>query len=118
MAAVMAIGCPLFNDRHRPEVLFPAGVVRQLGVAPGHLDTAVPQELLQTLQTHAGVQQLGGTGVPETMQTIALMRQACLVQILTKHHSGRSVAQALPSLAVKQTVLRRVSLCLLYTSDA
>ena len=74
MAAVMAIGFSLFDDRHRPEVLVPAGVIRQPGVAPGHLDAAVAQKLLQTLQAHAGVQQLGGTGVPQTMETIALMR--------------------------------------------
>ena len=55
MAAVMAIGFSLFDDRHGPEVFFPAGVVRQPGVTPGHLDTAVTQELLQALQAHAGV---------------------------------------------------------------
>jgi len=49
------MGFSLFDNCHRPEVLFPAGVVRQSGIAPGHLDAAVPQELLHTLQTHAGI---------------------------------------------------------------
>jgi len=39
----------LFDDRHRLEIFLPAGVVRQPGVAPGHLDVAMPQELLEAL---------------------------------------------------------------------
>jgi hypothetical protein len=46
MALVMAMAFSLFDDRHRSEVLFPAGVVCQPGIAPGHLDAAVSQELL------------------------------------------------------------------------
>jgi hypothetical protein len=55
MALVMAMVFSLFDARHRPEVLFPASVVRQPGIAPGHLDAAVPQELLQALQAHTSV---------------------------------------------------------------
>src|SRR4030042_4781954 len=102
MAVLMAMTLPFFDDRHRPEVLFPAGVVRQPGVAPGHLDAAVPQELLQALQAHAGVQQLGGTGVPETMEAITLRRQACYLQIFGEHHPARGVSQALASLAIEE----------------
>ena len=106
----MAIGFSLFDDRHGPEVLFPAGVVRQPGVTPGHLDTAMPQELLQTLQAHASVQQLGGTGMPEAMQTVALMRQAGGLQIFGEPHPDGGVTQLLSPLTVKQTFLGQVSL--------
>src|SRR5665647_2124374 len=109
MAVVMAIGFSLFDDRHGPEVFFPASVVRQPGVAPGHLDAAVAQELLQTLQTHAGVQQFGGTGVPETMEAVALMRQAGGLQVFSEPHADGGVTQAWSPLTVKQTFFGPVS---------
>ena len=37
----------LFDDRHRPKIFFSAGVIRQPGVAAGHFNIAVTQQLLQ-----------------------------------------------------------------------
>ena len=42
----------------------------QPGVTPGHLDTPVALELLQTLQTHPSVERLGGAGMPQTIEPL------------------------------------------------
>jgi hypothetical protein len=64
-----------FNNTHGFKVFFFPGSVRQLGIAKRHLQVAVPQQLLQTLDAHAGIEQLGGKGVPQTVQGVALVRQ-------------------------------------------
>ena len=48
-------GFPPFDPRHGPEVFLLPGSVRQPGVAPGHLQFGVAQQLLQTFQTQAGI---------------------------------------------------------------
>ena len=53
----MTTDLPPFDDGHGREVLFLPGPIREPGVTPGHLDRAVSQKLLNTLQPHAGVEQ-------------------------------------------------------------
>jgi len=55
IASVMAIDVPLFDKRHSPEIFLFPGLVRKLGIAPGHFQVGVSQQLLQTLQSHAGI---------------------------------------------------------------
>ena len=59
----MSIDPPVFDDCHGPKILFFACIVRQPGIPAGHLNTAVPQKLLKTLQSHAGIQKLAGKGM-------------------------------------------------------
>ena len=56
----MAIDPSAFYDCHGSKILFFTGIIRQSGIAARHLNAAVPQKLLNTLQPHAGIQQLAG----------------------------------------------------------
>ena len=53
-----------FNNAHGLEVFLFPGCVGQLSIAQGHLQIAVTQQLLQTLDAHAGIKQFGGKGMP------------------------------------------------------
>jgi hypothetical protein len=71
--SISVITVPPFDTGHRPEVFLLSSFISQPSIAPGLLYRAMTQQLLQTLQTHASIQELGGTGMPQTMQGITLM---------------------------------------------
>jgi len=62
----------------------------------------MPQDLLQTLDPHPGIQQLRGTGMPQTMQRIALLQDAGLLQVPLKHHPGGGIAQRASPLTINE----------------
>jgi hypothetical protein len=60
IALVMAIDPSTFDDCHGSKILFFACIIRQPGIPACHLNAAVAQKLLNTLQSHAGIQKLTG----------------------------------------------------------
>ncbi len=72
--SVMAIDLPPFDDLHRFIVFFSAGVIGQPCIAASHLDVAVAQKLLKTLQRHAAIEHLRSKGVSQAVQAIGFMR--------------------------------------------
>ena len=101
MASVIAIDASLLDDGHRPEVLLFAGGVGEPGIAPGHLDRAMPQERLQALQPHPGIEQLAGKGVPQAVQCVALVREIRLIQEHYKTRARHLIAQRAAVLATE-----------------
>ena len=77
-----------FNNGHGFKVLFFTGFVREPGIAQSHLQAAMAQKLLQTLQAHPGIEKLGGKGVTQAVQGIALVRKTCFFQIFNKLAPG------------------------------
>ena len=53
--SVMLMDGSFFDTCHGFIVFFFPGFIGQPGIAKGHLQAAVPQQLLQTLQAHAGI---------------------------------------------------------------
>jgi len=69
----MAINLPPFYNRHGSEVLFLPRLVRELRIAPRHIQRTVPHQRLETLNPHAGIEKLTGKGMAKRMQGIPLM---------------------------------------------
>ena len=76
----MTTDLPPFDDGHGREVLFLPGPIREPGVTPGHLDRAVSQKLLNTLQPHAGVEQFGCASMTQAVQGVSFMREPRLLK--------------------------------------
>ena len=72
--SVMAIDLPPFDDLHRFIVLFSSGVIGESGIAASHLDVAVAQKILKTLQRHAAIEHFRSKGMAQAVQTIGFMR--------------------------------------------
>jgi len=91
-----------FDPGHGPKVFLLPSFVGQTCVSSSLLQITMPQQLLQTLQAHPGIQQLRGAGMPKTMQRIAPLRNPGLLQITQKHHPGGRIAQGASPLTIKQ----------------
>jgi hypothetical protein len=75
-----------FEDAfHGIKILLLSGFVRKPRITPGDLHAAVAQQLPQTLKGHGGIQQIGGKGVSQTVQTVAAVLQAGFLQTLFKY---------------------------------
>ncbi len=72
--SVMAIDFSPFDDLHRLIIFFSAGVIGQPGIAASHLDVAVAQKLLKTLQRHAAIEHFRSKGMAQAVQAIGFMR--------------------------------------------
>jgi hypothetical protein len=59
---------PLLDLRHGPVVLGPLGPVIALGIAERDVEGAMPHELLDDLQRGAGIEELGGKGLPQCVR--------------------------------------------------
>ena len=107
----MPIDLTPFYDGHGPEVFFLPGLIREPGIMPGHLYSAVSQELLNTLQPHAGIEQFAGAGMTQAMQSISLMGEARLFKTLYKNGPDRWIGDAVAvfTLGVKEISLMGVS---------
>ena len=70
----MAIDFSPFDDLHRFIVFFSAGVIGQPGIAARHLDVAVAQKLLKTLQRHAAIEHFRSKRMAQAVQAIGFMR--------------------------------------------
>jgi len=58
------------------------GSVGQSRVAAGHLDVLMSQKLLETLEMHAGIEQLGGHGMAKAMDRVSLLGELCPREVL------------------------------------
>ena len=67
VACIEDIRIPVLEKGERLEVLFADGFLCDFGVAQGHADIVVPQELHDTDEAHAGVEECRGVGVPQPM---------------------------------------------------
>src|SRR5208283_1415646 len=93
--SIMATGRSFLNDCHCSEVFLLACLVGQPGVSSGYLKARVPQEMLQTLKPHPGIQELACKGVAETMDRIAFVGKACFFQVNNKPASCCGIGQPL-----------------------
>ena len=50
-----------------------SGQIGHFGIAQGHLDLLVPQNLLQYFQPHTGIEHVGGQGMAEVVQAVAFI---------------------------------------------
>ena len=60
----------LLDLRHGVVVLRAFGPVIQLGIPEGHLERAVPHACFDHLQGGAGIEELGGKGMPERVDIV------------------------------------------------
>jgi len=81
------------------------GCVREPGIAAGHLDILMAQELLETFQAHPGVEQLGGERVAETMHGVAFLFETGLLNIFYEPAPSGTVTDGLIVPAVKDKLL-------------
>jgi hypothetical protein len=97
----MAIDATPFYHLHGTKVFFFPGIVGKPCIAPGHLNGAVTQELLQALQAHAGIEQFAGKGMSQTVKRISLVGKTGFAQALVKGGSGSLIGQGSTLGAVK-----------------
>ena len=90
-----------FDDLHRAEVLPFAGRVGEPRIAAGYLDTAVAEDLLQTLQSHAGIEHLRGKGVAQLVDCVPLVVKPCLCQGPLEDDTCRCVVHFLAARGVE-----------------
>jgi len=69
----------------------------------------MPQQHLQALQAHPGIEQLCGKGMAKRMQGVSLMGKAGFHDILLKDKTGRTISHAFPALSVKKKLRMDIS---------
>ena len=74
IASVITIPVSPFYPGHGLKIFFLPGLIGKPGISPCLLDTPVPQQYLETLQAHAGIEKLRGKGMAKRMQGISLVR--------------------------------------------
>jgi len=65
------------NDFHCLKVFCLPRDIREPGIAARNIDACVTQQLLKALQAHSRVEHLSGEGVPQLVQSVALVLQTC-----------------------------------------
>src|SRR5208337_2855365 len=58
------------------------------------LKARMSKKRLQGFEPHSGIQELTCKGVPETVERVALVVEACLFQVFDKHHPCRGIGDA------------------------
>ena len=89
-----------------------SGSVGDSGIAHGHFDFLMTEQLLQYFQSHAGIEQVGGKGVSEAMQAVAVIRQAGTGDCCSHNSPGRHIADVCSPGAVMKEI-RRVMVSLI-----
>jgi hypothetical protein len=105
----MAIHLPPFYHRHGSEVFFFPGLVREPGITACHIQRAMPQQRLETLDPHPGIEKLAGKGMPKRMQGIPLMGKTGFRDIPLKDKTGCTIGHAFPALSIKKKRFPNIS---------
>ena len=69
-----------------------SGQIGHFGIAQGHLDLLVAQDLLQYFQTHAGIEHVGGKGVAQVVQAVAFIGETSTFKAFAHGSVGRDIA--------------------------
>ena len=81
------------------------GPVREPGIAPGHLNILMTQELLETFQAHSRIEQLRSERVTKTMHRLALRFKSGLLDIFYEPAPSGTVADGFVAPPVKDKLL-------------
>ena len=73
-------------------------------IPSGHLDILMAHELLEDLQTHAGIEKLRCIGVPQRVNGVAFVRKACFVEVLYEARPCSAVTDRASPLLQKTNV--------------
>ena len=72
-----------------------SGQIGHFGIAQGHLDLLVPQDLLQYFQAHAGIEHIGGKGMAQIVEAVAFIGETGTFKTFSHRTVGNDVGKEL-----------------------